>query len=153
MRHSIIIFTLILTHWGYDTLACKCKEHNTIFTEFEQSDMVISGKVISIKPYSAKISPKYGDPFLWKLYEVTFQVENKFKNCNSKQITVYTGTGGGDCGFTFKVGKKYIVYSYNDTELLKNTSMFLTDYCSRTCLKTFNWKELSTLNTLTRMNE
>jgi TonB family protein len=55
---------------------------------------------------------------------------------------IFTGSGGGDCGFNFKLGSKYIVYAlkhkvegrYNGQLHIDQKSAFYTTICKRTKL-------------------
>jgi hypothetical protein len=42
--------------------------------------------------------------------EVKFDIDEAWKGA-SDQAVVYTGTGGGDCGYPFEIGRKYLVYA------------------------------------------
>jgi hypothetical protein len=44
-----------------------------------------------------------------------------------KQVEVRTGMGGGDCGYTFQRGEKYVVYARENTD-----GTLVTSICSRT---------------------
>jgi hypothetical protein len=58
---------------------------------------------------------------------VKFRVENSWKGRVAKEITLSTGQGGGDCGYKFEVGGRYLVYAYGSDE----TSL-ATNICQRT---------------------
>jgi hypothetical protein len=42
------------------------------------------------------------------------------------EVEVFTGSGGGDCGYPFRVGQHYLVYAYRDKDKLG------TNICTRT---------------------
>jgi hypothetical protein len=42
---------------------------------------------------------------------VTFDVERQWKGTAGEALTVFTGSGGGDCGSPFDVGRTYLVYA------------------------------------------
>ena len=71
--------------------------------------------------------------------EVKFAIERKWNDGIEKTLTVTTGKGGGDCGYPFVVGKKYLVYALND----KNTLQ--TNICTKTALAENN-KDIAVLN-------
>ena len=76
-----------------------------------KSRAVFSGTVVAI-------DRKPGDLYV----AVRFEVEEFWKGALRKEVTVFTGQGGGDCGYKFEVGQRYLVYAYtyNDTELGTN---------------------------------
>lgn len=56
--------------------------------------------------------------------EVKFKVENSWKQARADEVIIRTGRGGGDCGYHFDVGQRYLVYAYgsNETKLETNIS-------------------------------
>lgn len=68
--------------------------------------VVFSGQVVKIKKVKVKLAT--GDD--WYNYQVTFKVDRFWKGTDSSEVVVYTGVGGGDCGFRFHKGESYIVF-------------------------------------------
>ncbi|HEV2843295.1 MAG TPA: hypothetical protein VG477_00500, partial [Thermoanaerobaculia bacterium] len=42
---------------------------------------------------------------------VRLKVEEAFKGTASREVVLYTGWGGGDCGYEFRRGSRYLVYA------------------------------------------
>jgi protein TonB len=70
-------------------------------------------------------------------------VETVYKGSHISDTTfIFTGSGGGDCGFNFKTGSKYIVYGlnhkvegrYGGQLYIDQKSAFYTTICKRTRL-------------------
>jgi hypothetical protein len=81
----------------------------------KQSQAVFVGKVMQVLP-----KPEgYG-------VSVKFRVENIWKGKLSQEVTIFTGQGGGDCGYRFEVGESYLVYASGSNERLS------TNICQRT---------------------
>ena len=40
-----------------------------------------------------------------------FQVVEPFRGTTSQEVTIQTGHGGGDCGYEFEIGKRYLVFA------------------------------------------
>jgi hypothetical protein len=59
---------------------------------------------------------------------VRFQILEPFRGATTSEIDVYTGGGGGDCGYSFIVGRSYLVYAYQGPGAPRLT----TGICSRT---------------------
>ena len=59
--------------------------------------------------------------------QVSFEVLHSYRGDQRRPMRLSTGLGGGDCGFDFEVGKRYLVYAFKDEagELSTNT-------CTRT---------------------
>jgi hypothetical protein len=64
--------------------------------------------------------------------QFTFRVTRTWKGgSDTKEVTVETGVGGGDCGYSFSIGESYILYCYEDSGTLK------THICTRTSVAEF----------------
>jgi hypothetical protein len=57
---------------------------------------------------------------------VRLKVEKVWKGAKCAEATVVTGVGGGDCGYAFEAGKRYLVYASSDEGKLR------TSLCTRT---------------------
>jgi hypothetical protein len=89
-------------------LACECRGPRTgatlkqvVIEARNKSKAVFSGTVVAI-------TKKPGDFYV----AVRFKIEESWKGTLSKEATVFTGQGGGDCGYKFEVGQRYLVYAY-----------------------------------------
>jgi hypothetical protein len=58
---------------------------------------------------------------------VKLRVIESWKPVTAKEATVYTGRGGGDCGYSFQIGENYLVYAYK-----YNKTVLGTNICQRT---------------------
>ena len=45
---------------------------------------------------------------------VTFDVMHSYRGVEGQRVDVETGLGGGDCGFSFEVGREYLVFADRD---------------------------------------
>ncbi len=155
-RILTILGFLIFGLTSKTALACSCVGQNTVKDEYRSSDIVISGQVISTTkeyfPDSAsikemvalgipadKLDKRLNGHYLTK---VLIKVETVFKGqTTSDTLTIYTGMGGGDCGFRFKIDQKYIVYgdtkspfggSSKDKNFPNGQNVCWTNICTRT---------------------
>ena len=139
---TIIVFLLVGT---LQVMACDCKEVKSIIEEYNYSKSVITGEIISqekvvvtdsniveykpdSKPYNGRLIMKY-----------TLVISEIIKgNFKTDTIEVYTGMGGGDCGFKFNIGEKYLIYgidgTYNDGIFTDEDKSLWTINCLRTKL-------------------
>ena len=60
--------------------------------------------------------------------EVRFTVEESFVGTEESSVSVFTGRGGGDCGYPFKVGDRYLVYANRNPQ----NGHLRTSICSNT---------------------
>ena len=101
----IIVVLLLVTKGGF---ACNCdlpwpsKPLKQVVAEArKKSKAVFSGTVVAI-------DKKPGDLYV----AVRFKIEESWKGMSNKEATVFTGQGGGDCGYKFEIGERYLVYAY-----------------------------------------
>lgn len=59
---------------------------------------------------------------------VSLSVDRDYQGAGHDKVTLITGIGGGDCGFDFRMGEKYLVYARPDES---GKSLF-TSICSNT---------------------
>lgn len=78
----------------------------------------------------------------WNPVKYKFSVEQAYEGVHGTQIEVFTGLGGGDCGFPFQPGRRYLVYAYRKKEKL------VTSSCSRTSLFEAAKEDVAFLSTL-----
>ncbi|HWN11148.1 MAG TPA: hypothetical protein VNO50_18055 [Pyrinomonadaceae bacterium] len=87
----------------------------------KQSRAVFVGKVMQVvqNPDASGVSVK-------------FLVEKSWKGRLTREVTISTGLGGGDCGYRFEVGESYLVYASGANKLLS------TSICQRTAPRSEN---------------
>jgi hypothetical protein len=124
----MIGITILLGFTRLEARACTCELpfgnltlKQQVKKAKKQSQAVFVGEVIQIiqKPESYGVSVK-------------FRVGNVWKGKLSKEVTIFTGLGGGDCGYRFEVGESYLVYASGSNEHLS------TNICQRTAPRSAN---------------
>ncbi len=127
-RHLLsLLFIVGLTFISsLKVLACSCGfGGGAPCQEFWRADAVFAGTVVA----SGKINvEEAGYKFDRRLVHLT--VDQPVRGMQSSEVDVITGWGGGDCGYGFKLGQRYLVYAYRDE---KNQSL-ATSICTRTRL-------------------
>ena len=147
-----IIAVLIIGLVNLELAACSCRGESTVYGAVKKSDIVVSGQIISIEKEwfldatTTKNNPKVDSLNYqlngYHLSKVQILVSELYKGkIVNDTIVIYTGIGGGDCGYRFKKGMRYIVYgtaeSYFGT-YFKNRSfpmgqdIYWTNICTRT---------------------
>jgi hypothetical protein len=129
-----------------EAFSCSCFGELSIKEEIKRSNVVVTGVVISktiLKYNGSEISYNLDSIKInkWGFINIKYKilVENKHKG-NFKKDTIYIVSGsGGDCGYEFEIGKKYIIYSFSRTladfygPKHKSKMRYLyTDICTRT---------------------
>ena len=103
--------------------ACNCDLPRTdrslkqqVIEARKRSEAVFTGTVL-------EISKRPGDLYI----TVKFKVEEVWRGPRGAETSVFTGIGGGDCGYKFEIGEKYLVYAYK-----RDDSKLETNICQRT---------------------
>ena len=137
---SFILFSPILTHptpaWG-----CSCVEPGSPEEAFVRADAVFVGRAtgdgntfwnrlkVGFVTFYHQFVPPLPHTLVTGLYErnISFEVQDSWQGVETTQITVRTGWGGGDCGYSFQQDKPYLVYAYESHDGALHASI-----CSRT---------------------
>ncbi len=91
--------------------------------EFWRVDAVFAGTVVG----SGKINVDEGG-YKHDMRLVRLTVDQPIRGMQTAEVDVVTGWGGGDCGYGFKIGERYLVYAYRD----EKDQRLSTSICSRT---------------------
>ena len=72
---------------------------------------VLLGQVTSI----TDISPTQDSGgSIWASRKVVVRVDSLWKGAATDSLVIWTGFGGGDCGFPFQVGRSYLIFAVSD---------------------------------------
>lgn len=117
----LLIFACAFLLFLEDTAsACSCLPSKGVAQEVEISSAVFSGKVIGIKRHSQSAE-------LFGQVEVIFEVDKSWKGVDKRVVSVFTSSGSASCGYGFKKGRTYLVYTGGSPQGQLSTSI-----CSRT---------------------
>lgn len=86
-------------------LACSCIPPPGQSEARDQAAAVFRGRVVASE--QKRSADGYG------YQQVTFQVATVWQGTVTREMIVYTGSGGGDCGYPFRQGQDYLVYASN----------------------------------------
>lgn len=110
--------------------ACSCLSSNaTCDQTWKSGEVIFLGKVTT-KITAQPAAP--GEFIVRQKLGFRFSVTESFRGpaIPGDEIVVYTGRGGGDCGYPFKVGTSYLVYAYASKDASKDE--LTTGICSPT---------------------
>lgn len=131
---GLLLFFFFLV--SQNTFGCSCFGKRSVSDELKKSDAVFVGEVLGCEKFIVSDEVTKIDLTFAK---IVFSVDEYYKAIYKwpKEIVVVSGIGGGDCGFEFIEGRKYIVYSvlinrYYSKGQRKKKFLY-TDICSRTC--------------------
>ena len=110
--------------------ACKCIPNGNLKSEFNGTEIVVSGKVVGKKILEEN-----------HLLKVEFVIEHIYKGTDiQEKIVIYTPKSTAACGYTeFEIGKDFIVFLSQKKELpykfkinSGNENLFWTTHCTWT---------------------
>src|SRR5262245_50445246 len=123
-RKYILFATLLfLPVTRTDVYACDCAGNTPPCEAYWEASAVFAGIVTN----SSMISVKDGDEH-YQQRLVSFAVEETFRGFQGTTAEVITGVWDGDCGFGFKRGESYLVYTYTNPQ----DNKLYTNLCMRT---------------------
>ncbi|WP_299124698.1 hypothetical protein [uncultured Winogradskyella sp.] len=154
-----IILTILLSIFvTTNSVACTCIVINEslskkVIKSFNQSDFILTGKVISKEDKrSSDKSQSSFDPIIYR-----FEIKNIIKgNINTRIVAIASPRDGSSCGYSFEIGKSYLVYgreSEQFSSITKNKLDFVSSLCDRNQkLKIVKKRELRKLKRLAKQN-
>jgi hypothetical protein len=105
--------------------ACSCMPGGPPCQAYFETDAVFTGTVTAIAIRKMPIEAIPDQLFDRRFVQIS--IERIGKGVQGAGVEVRTGTGGGDCGFDFKVGQRYVVYASRGKD-----GSLTTGICSRT---------------------
>jgi len=134
-----VVFVVLLANPTAN--ACTCAGSGLPCEDFGTAAAVFAGTVISerVSEPPKKLERTEID---WVPRAVKFSVEQAYSGVTGTEIEVFTGRGGGDCGYPFGIGQRYLVYAYRHQDKLS------TSICTGTKLFKNATEDLAFLGTL-----
>lgn len=147
--------------------ACSCGRYPeappegseaAVAADLESVDALFVGKVVGVQPRvflylklpyylfvtrgGREVSTEKEEDIFRR--RVRLKVDQAFKGVSNGEVEIYTGWGGGDCGYDFRSGSRYLVYAYEVRGTLR------TGICSSTKSAEKGSGEISILRRLTQ---
>ena len=150
---KIYLLILIFTFSCTKTFACSCIETNESLSQkvekaFIEADLIITGAVIGIKKFNERKFTYSGNPTIYE-FEITKTIRGKVKK---EIIEIVSAESDASCGYSFEIGKSYLVYTRKSNEFsskTKNEFDYITSLCDRNQkIKKVNKKEFEKLEKL-----
>ncbi|HKO60998.1 MAG TPA: carboxypeptidase regulatory-like domain-containing protein [Pyrinomonadaceae bacterium] len=121
MKKVFFLFFLIFV-FADESNACSCAGSPLPCESYWQASAVFLGTVTHSKNVNSK-REEYD--FYSRVFH--FTIDKGFRGVKGTEVEVSTGSGGGDCGYGFEIGRQYLVYAYKD-----DNNRLVTGICSRT---------------------
>jgi hypothetical protein len=138
---SRLLVALLATFVAAEVSACSCMGGITVDGALKHADSVFAGVVVSIEDprgdrlralpeheQAAEQVQSHVTEGPERGLKVTFRVMQWWKtDAMTESVELWTGYGGGDCGYPVETGKSYLIYSSRDTR-----NLFTFSICGRT---------------------
>lgn len=126
-RLLTLLFSIcLLLLYAENSSACTCAFGGSApCQEFWRVDAVFAGTVVG----SSKVNVDEGG-YKHDMRLVHLTVDQPLRGMQSAEVDVLTGWGGGDCGYGFNLGQRYLVYAYRE----EKSKRLATSICTRTRL-------------------
>src|SRR5260370_347920 len=138
---AITLFMAMLT--TESVLGCSCMSGGTPCHAFGGASAVFVGTAITVKTAERNPATKPSEVD-WTPRTFKFSVEQAYLGVEGAEVEVATGMGGGDCGYGFKLGERYLVYAYRSGD----NNRLATGICTRTKPYAMANEDLEFLGTL-----
>ncbi len=161
MKYILTVLFLLLTNYGF---CCTCGPTRSVFDEYDKATYVVIGTVVehqtTIKTDSSEykrliekgINEVQASRFTsvgYSHYKIVLSEPSYKGFLKSDTLIIQTALSSGACGYSFQIGKEYVVYGY-DSKLEKELPIPFTEFesiwtngCTRTKLSSV--KERKTL--------
>ena len=112
LRQAVLLLSMIFLMFAcaYEAQACDCAASGPPCQSFWKTDAVFSATVIS----KSVVTVQTGNESLPSEHQMAVKllIEDTFRgSLGGNDVEIVTGMGGGDCGFNFEKGRKYLVYA------------------------------------------
>ena len=127
MRSVVVLLgILIVISVASQTVnACSCGGTGSPCESFGSAAAVFAGTVVAMRENERPKQTERND-VRWNPRAFKFSVEQSYLGVAGTEVEVFTGSGGGDCGYDFQIGQRYLVYAY------RNDHQLYTGICTRT---------------------
>lgn len=127
VRFTWLLFAaVLLLSAAKSVAACSCAGEGLPCQSFGAARAVFVGKVTGAKE-QRESRMEDGTKITYDVGEIHFKVEESFLGVKGQTATIFSGTGGGDCGYWFVRGERYLIYAYGDS-----VDKLYTNICTRT---------------------
>ena len=127
MRSLILLLGVLITSSlaSSTVSACSCGSSGSPCESFGSASAVFVGTPVSVRE-KPRPTEKDATKDNWNRIVVKFSVEQSYLGVSGTEIEIFTGSGGGDCGYRFQIGQRYLVYA------TQYENKLVTSICFRT---------------------
>lgn len=127
---SCSLFTFLFWAGELSARGCSCLPERPPCEAFWQAKAVFEGEVAAVAFLDQKgeeTTGRHGEGAP-QYVRARFVVRTAYRGVEGDEVDVYTGLGGGDCGYGFEKGARYLVYAHAS----RDGTNLSTGICSRT---------------------
>jgi len=108
MRRTAVIALLVAATGGATSVACTCVARSDA-EHLAAAEVVFAGTTLASTDANPGPVRGSGDPITW-----TFAVDRVAKGAVGSTIEIVTARSSSNCGATFTIGQRYVVYAHED---------------------------------------
>ncbi len=136
LSRRLLFLMLLVPVCQYSSFACSCfGEAPGPCISMKKLGVVFIGTVIDIEN-----PPDKAETFAGGVSRYRFRVDENIAGMNLKEVDVYSGRGGADCSYHFRINEQYLVFPYAEEDqrlfatiaarhdLSKTRSLFFRNY-------------------------
>lgn len=109
-RSSLTFALLLCVGLKGHLFGCSCSGPRRS-CENLRSDAVFAGRVVETMPVRHQADK---EDSWYHGYSMRFAVDEAFRGSLGTEVTIETGSGGGDCGTPLRPGDKYLIFAYRN---------------------------------------
>ncbi|TNE78448.1 MAG: hypothetical protein EP332_14150 [Bacteroidetes bacterium] len=134
-RFALLVIFTIGAQLGF---GCSCIGKSDTVQSIHPKQMLVSGTIIKSMIVEQQIGDSMpGYPVFRRksaIYLMAIDTVYQGKRI-ADTVEIHTGIGGGDCGYPFEIGKRYIVFASNyPLKFFKTNRILKTNICTYTDL-------------------
>ncbi len=126
----LVIAAIVFQFDFTQCFACRCQKKPSVKNQIKTSEMVVTGTILSKETI---VIEGLIDNLPYKIPQAFYKIlvlEKHKGNFAANTLTIQTTLGDENCGFDFKIGGKYLIYSSKDQ--FTKPGNFSTSICTRT---------------------
>ena len=128
-RHLFGAIVLLFTLGSLaQVFGCSCMPERPVCEAFGGASAVFVGRIVGSAERKVYEDRERGEKITYDVGTIYFAVEEAFSGVQGKRrVEIHSGTGGGDCGYWFRRGERYLIYAGSDEKGVLHTNI-----CTRT---------------------
>jgi hypothetical protein len=130
LASAFAIATLLAPPFARASFACSCMRPPPVAQALQQADAVFAGHLYLLERTIVEMpvpDPRTNKPMRTEGIHARFDAFESWKGVTGRDVEIWTGSGGGDCGYDFEFSAPYLVFANSRPD-----GRLMTSICSHT---------------------